>query len=243
MASRRNITTMTVDISATLGDLVTEDPRRSRVLEKFGVDYCCSGQRSLADAARDAGLDLAEVTRALDLPDPAPAAQGHQALDNAVLAHDIVDTHHAYMWDEMPRLQALVDKVHKVHGDRHPELVRVQAAFTEAVTALDPHMTTEERVIFPAISRLEKTQAPVAFGSFAKPIEELRAEHDAVGKLFKELRYLTDGYAAPDDACNSYRAMLKGLEEMELDLHEHIHKENNILFPRVLALEEQVTRD
>lgn len=232
---------MPVDISATLGDLVTEDPRRSRVLEKFGIDYCCSGQRSLAEASTEAGLDLAEVAQALDLPEESAAQQAQPARENAVLAHDIVDTHHAYMWEEMPRLQALVDKVHGVHGDRHPELARVRAAYTEAVAALDPHMTTEERVVFPAISRLEKSGAAVTgFGSFAEPIDQLRAEHDAVGQLFKEIRSITDGYAAPDDACNSYRAMLKGLEEMELDLHEHIHKENNVLFPRVLKLEQEL---
>lgn len=233
---------MTVDTSSSLGDLVTQDPRRSRVLEAFGIDYCCNGHRSLTDATRDAGLDPTEVAAALDLPDPAPQNQAAGSLENADLAHDIVDTHHAYMWEEMPRLQALVDKVHSVHGDRHPELASVRATFTEAVAALDPHMTTEERVIFPAISRLEKTQAPVALGSFAAPIEELRAEHDAVGALFKELRRLTTGYAVPEDSCVSYRAMLTGLEEMELDLHEHIHKENNILFPRVLELEAQVAR-
>lgn len=233
---------MPVDISATLGDLVIEDARRTRILEKFGIDYCCSGQRSLAEATREAGFDLDVIAQALDLPDGSPSPQGQPARENAVLAHDIVDTHHAYMWEEMPRLQALVDKVNTVHGDRHPELARVRAAYTEAVAALDPHMTTEERVVFPAISRLEKTGAPLAaFGSFAKPIEELRAEHDAVGALFKEIRTITDGYAAPDDACNSYRAMLKGLEEMELDLHEHIHLENNVLFPRVLKLEQEVS--
>lgn len=241
-APRRNMKAMTVDTNATLGDLVTEDPRRSRVLEKFGIDYCCNGQRALVDATSAAGLDLDVVTKALDLPDPTPTPGGHEALENAVLAHDIVDTHHAYMWEEMPRLQALVDKVDTVHGERHPELAGVRAAFTDAVTALDPHMTTEERVVFPAISRLEKTQALSAFGSFAAPIQELRDEHDAVGRLFKQLRSLTADYAVPADACNSYRAMLQGLEEMELDLHEHIHKENNILFPRVLALEEQAAR-
>jgi len=232
---------MSVDTSATLGDLVTEDPRRSRILERFGIDYCCSGQRSLADATNEAGLDLAEVAQALDLPEDSSAPQGATPRENAVLAHDIVDTHHAYMWEEMPRLQALVDKVQGVHGDRHPELARVRAAYTEAVAALDPHMTTEERVVFPAITRFEKSGAASAtFGSFAEPIEQLRAEHDAVGQLFKEIRTLTDGYAAPEDACNSYRAMLKGLEEMELDLHEHIHKENNVLFPRVLKLEQEL---
>jgi regulator of cell morphogenesis and NO signaling len=104
-------------------------------------------------------------------------------------------------------------------------------------------MTTEERVVFPAISKLEKSQAPTAFGSFVEPVAQLRAEHDAVGVLFKEIRSLTGGYAPPEDACNSYRARLKGLEEMELDLHEHIHKENNILFPRLLELEERLTAD
>lgn len=233
---------MPIDPTATLGDVVTEDPRRARVFEKFGIDYCCSGQRSLADASREAGLDLTEITKALDLPDTVASTQGHESAENAVLAHDIIDTHHAYMWQEMPLLQALVDKVHNVHGAGHPELARVREAYTEAVTALDPHMTTEERVVFPAISAMEKTQAPVTLGSFAEPIAQLRAEHDAVGSLFKEIRSLTVGYTVPDDACNSYRAMLTRLEEMELDLHEHIHKENNVLFPRVLALEEQVTR-
>lgn len=231
---------MTVNSNSTLSDLVTEDPRRTRILERFELDYCCHGQRSLDEAVTDRGLDLAQVVAALDLADPAPSGSRLPA-ENAGLAHDIVDTHHAYLWEEMPRLRALVDKVHTVHGARHPELARVQAAFTEAVVALDPHMTTEERVVFPAISRLEKSRAALASGSLAEPIAQLRAEHDVVGDLFKEIRTLTGGYVAPEDGCNSYRAMLTGLEEMELDLHEHIHKENNILFPRTLELERSVT--
>jgi regulator of cell morphogenesis and NO signaling len=238
---------MSVDVSATLGDLVTENPGRARVLERFGIDYCCHGQRSLSEAADESGLDLAEVASALDLSaeatEAAASGAGTVPLENAALAHDIVDTHHSYMWEEMPRLQALVDKVHSVHGERHPELAGVRAAYADAVAALDPHMTTEERVVFPAISRLEKAQAPTSFGSFVEPVAQLRAEHDAVGVLFKEIRSLTGGYAAPEDACGSYRAMLKGLEEMELDLHEHIHKENNILFPRLLELEKQLAAD
>jgi regulator of cell morphogenesis and NO signaling len=235
---------MSVDVTATLGDLVIADPRRARVLERFGIDYCCHGERSLSEATGEGGLDLAQVASALDLPaDAAAPRAGGLPSENAALAHDIVDTHHAYLWEEMPRLQALVDKVHAVHGDRHPELARVQAAYTEAVTALDPHMTTEERVVFPAISKMEKAQALPAFGSFVEPVAQLRAEHDAVGVLLKELRTLTDGYTPPEDACNSYRAMLKGLEEMELDLHEHIHKENNVLFPRLLELEQQLSAD
>lgn len=232
---------MSVDVTASLSDLVTADPRRARVLERFGLDYCCHGQRSLGEAANDAGADIAEVTAALEIPGAPPQTAAIASSGNAAMAHDIVDTHHAYMWAEMPRLQALVEKVHTVHGARHSELADVRVAFEQALVQLEPHMTTEERVVFPAISRLEKAGTTGASGgSLAGPIAELRAEHDAVGDLFKQIRFLTSGYAVPDDACNSYRAMLGGLEEMELDLHEHIHKENNVLFPRAVEMERQL---
>lgn len=231
---------MPVPTATTLGDLVSEDPRRARVLERHELDYCCNGHRSLAEAATEAGLDADALAAELDLPDAPPAPQW-QVLEVAALAHDIVDTHHAYLWEEMPRLQALVDKVAGVHGANHPELARVREAYTEAVADLEPHLTKEERVLFPAISKLEKAQQPVAFpfGRLANPIRTMLAEHDVVGDLFKEMRALTGGYAPPADACASYTAMLAGLLEMERDLHEHIHKENNVLFPRVLEMEER----
>ncbi len=231
---------VTLRPSATLADLVIEDARRARVLEGFGLDYCCHGQRTLEDSAREAAVDLDAVIKALDLPtDTTPAASKSQ--ERAALAHEIVDTHHAYMWEEMPRLQALVEKVHQVHGDGHPELSQVNELFAEAVTALDPHMTKEERIIFPAISRLEKTGSSGSAGPLTGHIETLVEEHTVVGDLFKEINSVTENYAVPQDACGSYRAMLDGLKEMELDLHEHIHKENNVLFPDALALERTVT--
>jgi regulator of cell morphogenesis and NO signaling len=228
---------MSVDVTTSLSDLVTADPRRARVLEKFGLDYCCHGQRPLGEAVNDAGADIAEVAAALEIPGAPPQTATAAASVNSSMAHEIVDTHHAYMWAEMPRLHALVEKVHTVHGARHAELADVRVAFEQALAQLEPHMTTEERVVFPAISRLEKVGTNGVSGSLAGPIAALRAEHDVVGDLFKQIRTLTRGYAVPDDACNSYRAMLGGLQEMELDLHEHIHKENNVLFPRVVEVE------
>ncbi|HCE61251.1 MAG TPA: iron-sulfur cluster repair di-iron protein [Janibacter terrae] len=233
---------MAVMTTTTLGDLVTEDPRRSRVLEQLGLDYCCNGDRPLDEAAREAGLDPADVSARLDLPGEPPVMVAKD-LALSALAHDIVDTHHAYLWEEMPRLTALVDKVVGVHGGRHPELARVQETYARVVTEIEPHLTREERVVFPAISRLEKTRAPVtvASGDLGELVQRLVDEHDVVGDLLAELRDLTGGFTPPPDGCNSYRAMLAGLEELEQDLHAHVHKENNILFPRVRALHDQVS--
>ena len=231
---------MSIEASTTLADLVIQDSRRARVLERFDLDYCCHGHRSLSDAVAEADLDLDEVSEALDLP-TVNAQQPITSQEQAALAHDIVDTHHAYMWAEMPRLQALVEKVHRVHGDRHLELARVHELFAAAVVELDPHMTKEERTVFPAISRMEKTGSPGVPGALAEQIDLLVQEHTVVGDHFKEINTVTGGYAAPEDACGSYTAMLDGLKEMELDLHEHIHKENNILFPGALELERTVT--
>ncbi|MDO5697895.1 MAG: iron-sulfur cluster repair di-iron protein [Dermatophilus congolensis] len=233
---------MAIDFTTTLGDLVTQDPRRAMVFERYGIDYCCNGQRPLDTAVQEAGLDLDEVSAAIDIADPPPPAQWQQ-LELAALAHDIVDTHHAYLWEQMPELELLVNRVAGVHGENHPELMRVQEAYLQAIADLDQHLTREERVLFPAISKLEKAQAPVsfAFGTLSNPINQMLAEHDVVGDLFKEMNALTNGFTVPDDGCASYTAMLAGLKAMELDLHEHIHKENNILFPRVLELEKRVS--
>jgi regulator of cell morphogenesis and NO signaling len=225
---------MTVSATASLGELVTEDSRRSRILEKFGLDYCCNGADTLADASAAAGLDVDSVIAALNLPDAAPEPRA--AGDTASLAHDIVDTHHSYMWDEMPRLAGLVEKVYRVHGERHPELEQVRAAYFKAVAALEPHMTTEERSVFPTIAKLEKGQPAAGAATLDTTLDTMVAEHQVVGDLFHEIKRLTNGYTWPADGCNSYKMMLEGLSEMELDLHAHIHKENNILFPAARTL-------
>ena len=229
--------TGTVDPRTTLADLVSADVRRARVLEQHGLDYCCNGGRPLAEAVASAGLDLADVTRSLDLPAADSTPMAGASSDLATQAHDIVDTHHAYLWEEMPRLHALADKVTGVHGDRHPELARVRELYLAAAADLDPHLTLEERTVFPAITRLERTGTAVATsrGPLEELIAQLVAEHDVVGDLFKEIRTLTDAYRTPDDGCGSYRALYEGLAQMEADLHLHIHKENNVLFPAVLA--------
>lgn len=229
---------MTITTDQTLAELVTADPRRARVLERFGLDYCCGGGRTLGEASAAADVNATEVLAALDLPDEAPR-QPWLELGPADLATLIVQTHHAYLWSEMPRLTALVEKVHGVHGERHPELATLRDLYAEVVADLGPHLTKEERILFPAIAQLEQLgrDATFPFGRLENPIRMMLAEHDAVGELFTRIRQTTAGYAMPEDGCASYQAMLFGLATMEADLHDHIHKENNVLFPRVLELE------
>lgn len=227
-----------------LGDLVTTDVRRAKVMEGLGLDYCCGGQQTLGDASQAAGLDLEAVTQALTLADAEPGTAPTPATpsDLATLGHEIIDTHHAYLWEEMPRLKGLVDKIVQVHGANHAELAEVQRIYTEAIDELDGHLAREERFVFPAINRMERTQAPVqAQGRpLQELLDELAAEHDVVGDMFARMGELTGGYETPADGCPTYHATLSGLQAMEHDLHMHIHKENNILFPRAAEMARQL---
>lgn len=231
---------MTIAPTTTLGDLVTEDPRRSRVLDEFGLDYCCGGQATLADACAAQGLDTQQVAEALDLPDRGPAPEW-QKLSLADLARHVVDTHHTYLWRELPRLQMLVEKVADVHGERHPELAQVRADYSLLAEDLAAHLTKEERILFPGVLQLTEGD-PDSLGGLrlSNPISQMLNEHDVAGDILRRLRETTRDYAMPEDGCASYQAMLAGLEEMEADLHEHIHKENNVLFPAVVEYEQEI---
>jgi regulator of cell morphogenesis and NO signaling len=157
----------------------------------------------------------------------------------AALCDNIVRAHHDFLRQELPRLAAIITKVVNAHGRNHPELARVQATFAELRAELEPHMMKEECVLFPSIRYLEtqsrSTQFP--FGSLANPIRVMIGDHDHAGDALAKLRELTDDYVPPVEACNTYRVMLEGLAALERDMHQHVHKENNILFPRALELE------
>jgi regulator of cell morphogenesis and NO signaling len=151
-------------------------------------------------------------------------------------------THHRYLWAELPRLSMLADKVFSVHAERHPELVDVATCVATIRADLEPHLTKEEHVLFPMIRALAAAEAAPTFhcGSLTNPISVMLAEHDTVGELLAQLRELTNTYRVPPDGCASYAALFSGLAELEADTHLHVHKENNVLFPAVLALERQV---
>ncbi len=218
--------------------LVLEEPSRARVFERFGIDYCCGGAVPLEAACAARGLDVGLVTAAL----AEPPARGAEDVDwrgasVATLVDHIVEQHHAYLREELTPLGALVEKVARAHGDAHPELADVRETFTAVAAELGEHMLEEEQAVFPACVALEEDARAVGLSSLESPISVMLHEHDEVGAGLARLRELTAGYEPPGDACNSYRAMLDRLRTLELDLHRHVHEENNVLFPRALALE------
>jgi regulator of cell morphogenesis and NO signaling len=233
--------TTTLNLTDSVGDWVTRFPSTSRVFEQHGIDYCCGGGRSLEEACwaerADAQSVLAELAAAVSQnPDESEADFASKSLTE--MCDAIEATHHKYLKAELPRLAELVKKVVSVHGDQHEWLHRVAGSFQQLQGELVPHMFKEEQVLFPAIRMIERTQSVPAFpfGSVGNPIRMMEHEHDEAGRALKEIRTATSDFTLPDGGCNTFRAMLDGLRELEADLHRHIHKENNVLFPRALQL-------
>jgi regulator of cell morphogenesis and NO signaling len=220
----------------TVGGLVAERPGWARVFEEFGIDYCCGGRRTLREACERRGVSPDAVLRRLAAADTGRAVDEPDwtAAPLAALCRHIVDTHHAFLRRELPRVGRLLVKVAGVHGDRNPELFRVAALYEPFARDMGHHMAEEEQVLFPLIKGLAAGE-PAATDPVA-PIRAMLAEHDDAGEAMAEMRRLTDGFRPPEGACASYRAALAGLHEIEQDLHRHVHKENNILFPRAARL-------
>lgn len=233
---------MTLDVTLSLADVVTRHPDLARELEARGLDYCCGGATTLEQACRDLGLDPAEVVEALSVADTGAEPAAWATMGVVQLVDHIVETHHRFLWDELPRTAALMDKVLTVHGERHPELAEVELCFATIRADLEPHMLREEQVLFPAIRRVAtaSTMPEFPFGLIENPISMMLREHDVVGDLLAELRGLTDDFTPPTDGCASYRALFDAFEEIEADTHLHVHKENNLLFPSVVAIEHRL---
>lgn len=220
-----------------VGEMVAERPGRSRVFEELGIDYCCGGKLSLAEACAHRGLQPDAVRRRLDETDTGgePDGTDWRTAPLADLCGHIVVTHHDFLRRELPRLRGLLGKLARVHGDRHPELRDVFAVFDPFADELTEHMAKEEQVLFPLITWTESGDVPPT-PFVLQPIAVMEAEHDDAGRALAEMRRLTGGYAVPADGCNTYRAAMAGLAEVEADMHVHVHKENNILFPRAARL-------
>ncbi len=234
-----------INTQTAVGQLVAERPGRARVFEEYGIDYCCGGGKPLAEACRARGLDSSAVLAAIADSDqqPAEAERDWREAGLTELVDHIQETHHVFMKRELPRLGGMMEKVYQAHRERHPELLQLQNVFEQLRAEIELHLMKEERVLFPIIRQMEHATSMPSFhcGSVQNPISVMVHEHDQAGAALATMRELTAGYTPPEDACNTYRALLDGLAQMEADLHRHIHKENNILFPRTAELEAKLT--
>ncbi len=229
----------------TVRDIALEQPSSIRVFEQFGIDYCCGGRKPLSEACEAQNLRVDEVIAALERAaksnTAAPSAWATASL--ATLAAHIVNMHHSYVQRELPRLYALAAKVVNRHGPSHAELPTIEAKLAQLGDELTHHLAKEEMILFPHIASLENAIAKGAprptgcFGTVAHPIAMMTQEHDAAGTLMAQIRELSSDYSTPPGACPTYHAFFDGLREFEEDLHQHIHLENNILFPRAIAME------
>lgn len=229
----------------TVREIALENPSSVRVFESLGIDYCCGGKRSLKDACLHANVAEETILSLLSNLETARSEESEvwtQAPFAELTAH-IVDRHHAFVRNENARLGALAEKVSTRHGKKHPELTSIKEIFAAIAQELSTHMLKEEQVLFPylnsmdAAARAGKPAPPAFFGSVRNPIAHMLTDHDDAGVLLGELSRLSGRYQAPADACPSYKAFYHGLEEFEHDLHQHIHLENNILFPRAIEME------
>lgn len=238
---------MTPETTHTVREIALEMPCATRVFEKLGIDYCCGGQRTMEEACAAAGIDLTDVTRALKEAAQQQAASGEitdfTLMTLTELIGYILEKHHVFTKEELSRLDSLVAKVCSAHGQRHAELLRVQQLFGDLKNDLQPHMFKEEMVLFPYIVRMEEAARrqgqvmPPPFGTVRNPVRMMSFEHDHAGDILRELREVSGNYTVPQDGCISYRTLYEALENFERDLHEHIHLENNLLFPRAVELE------
>lgn len=228
----------------TVKEVAVEIPGAARIFENLRIDYCCGGNVPLSEGCTKAGVPLDEVLASLvkAQAEPLPTRDWGKSPLAALVRH-IVEKHHAFTFAETTRLEALFVKVCAVHADKHPELLAMQYYFGELANELRTHMMKEEHILFPYIAAmeravLEKREVPPAmFGSVENPVRAMMKEHDSAGEALRALRGASNGYAAPENACVSYRELYRSLQALEADLHTHIHLENNVLFPRALEME------
>lgn len=236
------MTTFNLTAANTVGEAVTRHPVLARNFETARIDYCCGGKRTIIDVCKEKEIDP-EVFL-LSLKDSVERSRDEKFVDAAAmslteLADHIESTHHAYLRSELPRLDRITERVATVHGGSDPRLNEVRKTFVELANEMMNHLTKEEKVLFPLIRQIDGGEAASTShcGSIADPIRQMGVEHNDAGGALETLRKLTDHYSPPSWACNTYRAMLDSLEALERDLHMHVHKEDNVLFPQAVARE------
>ncbi|WP_179351183.1 iron-sulfur cluster repair di-iron protein [Winogradskyella vidalii] len=239
--------TLEKNIEKEIGQFVADDFRTAAIFSKYKIDFCCNGNRTVEEACEKKGIDshvlLEELNHVLNSKTGESIDYKSWPLD--LLAEYIEKKHHRYVEEKIPVLRQFLDKLCKVHGERHPELFEVNKLFTASAGELASHLKKEELILFPFVKKMVKATLDGGavpspqFGTVENPIAMMMEEHDNEGQRFRDIAELTDNYNPPADACNTYKVTYAMLDEFEKDLHLHIHLENNILFPAAIKLEQQ----
>lgn len=240
---------MNVTKDSIIGTVVADDYRAAGVFEQVGIDFCCNGNRTIEAACTEQNVapdrlvsNLQMVLNSTTRKDDAVSDYKSWPLD--LLADFIEKKHHRYVTAQIPVIQAFLEKIVRVHGDRHPELAEIKELFDASAGELTAHMKKEELMLFPFIRKMvqaiEAGNSDIAapFGTIQNPIRMMMHEHDGEGERFRRIKELSNQYTSPADGCNTYRAAYATLKAFEDDLHLHIHLENNILFPKSIELEQ-----
>lgn len=233
-----------------IGELVANDYRTASVFKKYGIDFCCQGNRTIADACTAKKIDSKSVIMDLNHinQEQVGASTDYKSWPIDLLTDYIEKKHHRYVEDKTQEIKPYLDKICSVHGKHHPELFEIRDQFNASAGELATHMKKEEFILFPFIRKLAKAKqqnvivdAP-AFGTIQNPIAMMHEEHTIEGDRFRKIEGLSNHYTPPNDACNTYRVTLALLQEFEQDLHLHIHLENNVLFPKAIEMEGELIR-
>lgn len=230
-----------------IGEIVGDDFRTAAIFKKNGIDFCCKGGRTIEEACQPKNLNPQKIYDAIQaLPNKQGGTIDFNAFPLDLLADYVEKKHHRYADEKIPILQSFLEKLARVHGDRHPELLKVRDLFNASAEDLSSHFKKEEQVLFPFIRNLVKMElsgSPVptpSFGTVQNPIAMMKEDHVVEGERFAKIAALTSDYTVPADGCNTYRVTYAMLAEFEDDLHTHIHIENNILFPKAIKLEQEL---
>lgn len=230
--------------SKSLGQIVNQNQRAAWVFEKYHLDFCCKGKRSLEQACSELNLPIEEILTELEnisLQNELPDSVSFEGMTLTQLIDYIVLTHHAFVNKEVPRIYGYLQKIASKHGERHPEMIKVYQLFSAVKEELEIHMKKEEQVLFPRIKEMERLinesgQLNLNLTYLQSPITVMEQEHDHAGTMLNEIRILTDDYNPPADACTTYKLCFSALQAFEKDLHQHIHLENNLLFPGAISV-------
>jgi regulator of cell morphogenesis and NO signaling len=222
----------------TVGEIVTNDIRTSAAFKKAGIDFCCGGKQSLAEACKEKGIDVAKLENEIlkISEEPINEFMNFKNWDPVFLSDYIVNTHHKFVVKNLPDLVFYTQKIANVHGDNHPELNEVADLFAKVNDELLQHLKNEEEVLFPAIKEAVQSNSALAKKTIKSEIERMMGEHEFAGGAMDHINVITNGYQVPADGCNTYRVAFDLLDKFEDDLHTHVHLENNILYPKALKL-------